>query len=235
MKKSLLSYYFHQRKQKPSALRCSLSLPEPSWQHFLVSSNEILARREAYQLHRNPVAMPGLGIATGLQCSWYSHPPFRFAVSGNLRNDIITIVPCWNIVRIPLHIAMFCWQGQCDVHLWCSIGATHDLEPQTCLKFSGFKKRDPPRRESARARERECDSEGEISLPRPRTLAILSLAFFKRSKFQTRLEISCENPAFLFSYKKARLEIASGPNGTPYTTDTLNPSGIFLKYRVLKF
>ena len=49
---------------------------------------------------------------------------------------------------------------------------------------------------------RECDSEGEISLPRPRTLAFSSLAVFKTSKFQTRLRISCENLAFLFFKKK---------------------------------
>ena len=54
-----------------------------------------------------------------------------------------------------------------------------------------------------------------ILLPRPRILVISSLSFFKRSKFQTRLEFSCENIAFLFLNKKARLEIASGPNGTP--------------------
>ena len=71
-------------------------------------------------------------------------------------------------------------------------------------------------RGSESARERECDSEGEISLPRSRTLAISSFAIYKRSKFRTRLEFSCENLAFLFLNKKARLEIASGPNGTPY-------------------
>ena len=79
-----------------------------------------------------------------------------------------------------------------------------------------LKKREARQCESASATERECDSKGEISLPRPRTLAISSLAFVKTSKFQTRLEFSCENLAFLFLYKKARLEIASGPNGTPY-------------------
>ena len=47
-------------------------------------------------------------------------------------------------------------------------------KPQTCLKFTGFKKREARDRESARAKEREYDSEGEISLPRPRTLAISS-------------------------------------------------------------
>ena len=40
-----------------------------------------------------------------------------------------------------------------------------------CLKFIGFKKREARECESTRARERECDSEVEISLPRPRTLA----------------------------------------------------------------
>ena len=43
--------------------------------------------------------------------------------------------------------------------------------------------------------------------------------FFKTSIFQTRLWFSCENLAFLFLNKKARLEIASGPNGTPYLHD----------------
>ena len=90
------------------------------------------------------------------------------------------------------------------------------IKPPTCLNFTGFKKREVRDCESAKAWERECDSEGEISLPRPRSLAISSLAFFKRSKFQTRLKFSCENLAFLFLNKKARLEIASGPNGIPY-------------------
>ena len=63
---------------------------------------------------------------------------------------------------------------------------------------------------------RESEGEGEISLPRPRSLAFSSLTLFKTRKFQTRLRFKCENLAFLFSNKKARLEIASGPNGTPY-------------------
>ena len=55
------------------------------------------------------------------------------------------------------------------------------------------------------SRMRECDSQGarEISLPRPRTLAISSLAVFKRSKFQTRLEFSCENLAGFFVISSA--------------------------------
>ena len=61
------------------------------------------------------------------------------------------------------------------------------IKPETCLKFTGFKKREAREYESARARDRECDNDGEISLPRPRTLAISSLAFFKRYKLQTRL------------------------------------------------
>ena len=61
-----------------------------------------------------------------------------------------------------------------------------------------LKKCEARERESARVRERECDSEGEISHPRPCTLAISSLAFFKWSKFHTRLEFSCENLMFLF-------------------------------------
>ena len=56
--------------------------------------------------------------------------------------------------------------------------------------------------ESATAREKS----------RSLALAISSLAIFKRSY----MEFSCENLAFLFLNKKARLEIASGPNGTPY-------------------
>ena len=79
-----------------------------------------------------------------------------------------------------------------------------------------FKKREVRECQSARAKERECDKEWEISPPRPRALAISSLAFFKRSKFQTRWCFSCENLAFLFLNKKARLEITSGPNGTPH-------------------
>ena len=39
--------------------------------------------------------------------------------------------------------------------------------------------------------------------------------FFIASKFHTRLRFSCENLAFLFLNKRARLEIASGPNRTP--------------------
>ena len=97
------------------------------------------------------------------------------------------------------------------------------MKTSNFLKSTGFKKCEARECESARARERECDSEGEISLPRPRTLAISSLAFFKTSKFQTRLRFSCENLAFLFLNKKARLEIASGPNGTPYYTYMYKP------------
>ena len=70
------------------------------------------------------------------------------------------------------------------------------------------------RLENARVREQECDNEGEISLPRPCTLAISSLAFFKTGRFQIRLRFKCKNLEFLFSNKKVRLEIASGPNGT---------------------
>ena len=57
------------------------------------------------------------------------------------------------------------------------------LKPQTCLKYTGFKKREARECDSARAGERECDSQGEILLPRPRTLAFSSLAFFNTSKF----------------------------------------------------
>ena len=56
----------------------------------------------------------------------------------------------------------------------------------------------------------------ESATSRSLALAISNFAIYKRSKFRTRLEFSCENLAFLFLNKKARLEIASGPNGTPY-------------------
>ena len=71
--------------------------------------------------------------------------------------------------------------------------------------------------ESARAGKRDLSRflAVALSLPRPRNLAFSSLAFFKTSIFQTRLRFSCENLAFLFLDKRARLEIASGPNGTP--------------------
>ena len=52
-------------------------------------------------------------------------------------------------------------------------------------------------------------------IPRPHTFAMSSLAFFKRSQFQTRFEFSFENLAS-FSNKKAMLEIASGLNGISY-------------------
>ena len=42
-----------------------------------------------------------------------------------------------------------------------------NMKPHTCPKFTGLKKCEAGECESARARERECDSEGEISLPRP--------------------------------------------------------------------
>ena len=60
--------------------------------------------------------------------------------------------------------------------------------------------------EGSRVRQKSCSL----------ALAIQNFAIYKRSKFQTRSEFSCENLAFLFLNKKARLEIASGPNGTPY-------------------
>ena len=65
-------------------------------------------------------------------------------------------------------------------------------------EFRPFKKREARDRENARARERDFSLAVALSLPRPRTLAL-----------------SCENLAFLFLNKKARLENASGPNGTP--------------------
>ena len=33
-----------------------------------------------YQLHRNPVAMPKPGIATGLRCSWYASRRARISL-----------------------------------------------------------------------------------------------------------------------------------------------------------
>ena len=44
----------------------------------------------------------------------------------------------------------------------------------------------------------------------------LALDICHDEKKKTRLEFSCENLAFLFLNKKARLEITSGPNETPY-------------------
>ena len=128
-----------------------------------------------------------------------------------------------------------------DAILWCSVGTTRDL------KFTGFVKRETRECESARARERECDYSRSLavalslprtlalshsrasrfslavalSLPRPRTLAFSSLAFFKTS-FQTRLRFCAKTSRFYFKNKKARLEIASGPNGTPYWIPTLH-------------
>ena len=53
-----------------------------------------------------------------------------------------------------------------------------------------FKKREARDRESARARERDFSLTCALSLPRPRTLAFSSLAFFKTSKFQTCLRLT---------------------------------------------
>ena len=65
-----------------------------------------------------------------------------------------------------------------------------------------------------RGSESATAKEGEISLPRPRTLAISSIAFFKRSKFQTDLEFSCENLAFLFLNERrgSRSQVAPTEN-----------------------
>ena len=68
----------------------------------------------------------------------------------------------------------------------------------------------------ARVRGQRSEISPSLSHSRSLSLAFSSLAFFKTSKFQTRLRFSCENLAFLFLNKKERLEIASGPNGTPY-------------------
>ena len=67
---------------------------------------------------------------------------------------------------------------------------------------------------------RECEGDGARVRQRGRNLVPshsrdLEPSVFKTSKFQTRLRFKCENLAFLFSNKKARLEIVSGRNGTP--------------------
>ena len=92
------------------------------------------------------------------------------------------------------------------------------MKTPTCLKFRPFKKREARDCESASARGRDFSLAIALMLPRPRTrtLAFSILAFFKTGRFHTRLRFKCQNFAFLFSNKKARLEIASGPNGTPY-------------------
>ena len=72
-------------------------------------------------------------------------------------------------------------------------------------------------RESEGARVRGSESATAREKSRSPALALSrsrASRFFKRSKFQTRLEFSCENLAFLFLNEKAMLEIASGPNGT---------------------
>ena len=69
---------------------------------------------------------------------------------------------------------------------------------------TGFKKREARKCESARANEQKCDSEGEISFPRPRTLAISSLEFYKTIKFQTCLEFSCKKHLAFNLYIKRR-------------------------------
>ena len=71
------------------------------------------------------------------------------------------------------------------------------------------------RLEIARVRGRGSEISPSLSHSRSLALAFSSLAFFKTSIFHTRLRFSCENLAFLFLNKRARLEIASGPNGTP--------------------
>ena len=85
---------------------------------------------------------------------------------------------------------------------------------QTSLKLRPLKKHKARDRKSARARERDFSLAVSLLLPCPRTLPFSSLAFFKTRKFQTRLRFKCENLAFLFLNEKARLKIASGPNGT---------------------
>ena len=85
------------------------------------------------------------------------------------------------------------------------------MKTSTCLKLRPFKTREAQDCERARARERDFSLFVALSLPRPRTLAFSSLT----SKFQTRLRFSFKNLAFLFLNKKARLEMASDPNGTP--------------------
>ena len=77
----------------------------------------------------------------------------------------------------------------------------------------------------ARVRGQRSEISPSLSHSRSLSLAFSSLAFFKTSKFQTRLRFSCENLAFLFLNKKARLEIASGPNRTPYRALLREPDG----------
>ena len=78
---------------------------------------------------------------------------------------------------------------------------------QTCLKFRPFRKRE--------ARDRELSH----SLSHSRSLA-LALSLSRASRF-----LKPVNFRHLWGFhvkflnKKARLEIASGPNGTPYLTD----------------
>ena len=74
-------------------------------------------------------------------------------------------------------------------------------KPQTCLKFRPFKKREARDCESVRARERDFSLTVALSLPRHRTLAFSSLAFFKTSKFQTRLRFYVKKSRFYFKIK----------------------------------
>ena len=73
-------------------------------------------------------------------------------------------------------------------------------KPQTCLKSTGFKKREARECESVRAMERECDNEGEISFPR--TLAISSLAFLKPVNFRHVWGLNVKTSRFYFQIKR---------------------------------
>ena len=69
-----------------------------------------------------------------------------------------------------------------------------------------------------RGRGSEISPSLSYSRPLALALALSSLAFFKTSKFQARFRFLCEDIAFFFLLnKKAKLEIAIGPNGTPYS------------------
>ena len=77
---------------------------------------------------------------------------------------------------------------------------------------------------------RECEGEGARVRQRWRNLAPSpshSRDLQPRIRFQTRLEFLCENLAFVFLNKQARLGIASGPNGTPSKTSLFNFYKVF--------
>ena len=108
-------------------------------------------------------------------------------------------------------------------------------KPQTCLKFTGFKKREARECESARARERECDSEGEISFPRSRTLSFSSLAFLKGLNFRHVWSFICpirQKKILFFSIDKTLRMILPFPLRIcrAYTRTTIEIEYIITKY-----